>query len=408
MLATLIPLFDKEMKVCAYSLFSQKENLLLNPVLLGSGRNDGAALINGLEIIKTMGIDTLSPDTDVFVPVGNIALFSDIDAQCGDVAHNRIVLLFDNTIENKEIYIKRLTELKNVGYKLAVRKFPVSVFEQSKEIFSLMDYILLDCKKIDVTNAKIYFGHLFPNIKICVANVSDQKKFDSLKNDESFVLFEGEFYRIPVTKGETEVAPLKANYLELLKMVNDADFELTKAADVIGRDTALVLSLLEMVNRMSVNSGITTIRHAAAMLGQKELKKWINTVVTKELCTDRPNEVTRISLLRAKFAEALAPLFQLTMKSSELFLMGLFSVLDLILNCTMEEALGRINVSKEIADALINQKGELAPVLDFMLQYEAANWQEVCRQMIVLNINIDDVYHAYNESLCWYRDVFFS
>lgn len=93
---------------------------------------------------------------------------------------------------------------------------------------------------------------------------------------------------MPVTKGEAKVSPLKVNYIELLNIVNEPDFDLTKAADVIGRDTALVISLLKMVNHMTVNSEITSIRHAAAMLGQKELKKWINTAVTSQLCADRP------------------------------------------------------------------------------------------------------------------------
>ncbi|HKM22713.1 MAG TPA: HDOD domain-containing protein [Lachnospiraceae bacterium] len=407
MLATIIPFFDKDMKVSAYSLFSQKENFFLNPGLQGFGRNDGVGFVDGLEVIQNMGIDTLSPDTDVFVPVGNISVFSDIEAQCSE-PHNRLVLLFDNSVTSEELYVNRVTELKSKGYKLAMRKLPVSEYEQNKEILKLMDYIILDCKKIDVTKAKLYFGQVYPNIRICVGNVDNQEKFDELKDDPSFEMFEGEFYRIPVTKGETEVAPLKANYLQLLKMVNDEDFELTKAADIIGRDTALVLELLQMVNRMSVNSGITTIRHAAAMLGQKELKKWINTAVTKELCTDRPNEITRLSLLRAKFAETLAPIFGLTMKSSELFLVGLFSVLDLILNLPMEEALDKIRVSKEISEALVHQKGELAAVLDFMLHYEAADWQEVSRQMIIMSISMDAVYAAYIESVRWYKDVFFS
>lgn len=407
MLATLIPFFDKEMKVCAYSLFSQKQNSLLNPGVQGFGRNDGAGRVNGLELIESMGLDTLSPDTDVFVPIGNIAVFSDIEAQC-KVPHSRLVLLFDNSIENNEVYIKRITELKRAGYKLAARKIAVSEFEPRKEFLKLMDYIILDCKKIDVTKAKLYFSQVYPNIKICVGNIESQEKFEQYKDDDSFQMFEGEFYRIPVTKGEAKVAPLKANYLELLKMVNSEDFELTRAADVIGRDTALVLELLKMVNRMSVNSGITTIRHAAAMIGQKELKKWINTAVTKELCSDRPSEVTRLSLLRAKFAEELAPLFGLTVKAPELFLMGLFSVLDLILNLPMKDALAKINVSKEISDALISKKGELAPALDFMLQYESANWQEVSRQMILANLDMEAVYDAYIKSICWYKDVFFS
>lgn len=406
MLATLVPFFDKDMKVCAYSLFSQKENYLLNPELQGSAVLDGAGRVSGLDIIHKIGIDTLSPDTQVFLPVGPINIFADIEAQSINM-RDRLVLLCDNSITNTEDYRKRLKQLKQNGYKLAIFKLPVAEFERYREILNLMDYIILDCKKVDVKKARIYFARMYPRIKICVGNVENQEMFDWLKKDRSFTLFEGRFYRIPVTKGVTAIEPLKVNYLELMNTVNDADYELTQAADIIGRDTALVVSLLEMVNRIAVNSEITSIRHAAVILGQKELKKWINTVITKELCADRPNEITRVSLLRAKFAECLAPSFGMAMKASELFLMGLFSVLDIILNVPLEEALARVNVSKDISDALLHHRGELADVYDFMLAYENADWQEVCRWLIVKSIDIDTIYKAYTESVCWYKDVFF-
>ena len=406
MLATLIPLFDKDLKVFAYSLFSQKVDLLKNPGMQGFGRNDGAGSVNGLDLIKDMGIDTLANDVDVFVPVGNIAVFSpDIELQ-NFVPRKRIVLLFDHLITPDENYLKRLDELKNVGYRLAMRKLQVMEFEEFKPVLSRMDYIFIDCKKVDVTKAKIYFKQVHPKIRIIVGNLTTMEKFDELKEDDAYAAFEGEFYRIPITKGDASVSPLKANYLQLLQMVNDPDFELTRAADVIGRDTALVLELLKMVNRMTVNNGITTIRHAAAMLGQKELKRWINTAVTKELCSDKPNEITRLSLLRAKFAEDLAPLYDLKIKSSELFLMGLFSVLDIILDKPMEQALAMVNVSKEITEALVNKKGDMAKVLDFIENYEFASWQELSRLMILYNIKEGPVYDAYTEALSWYRDLF--
>ena len=406
MLATLIPFFDADMKVCAYSLFSQKANYLLNPELQGSAVLDGSGRVGGLDTIQNIGLDTLTPDSKVFLPVNPINIFVDIETQAEGM-QDRLVLLCDNAFTNTEAYQNRLKQLKENGFQLAIMKLAVSELESYKEILSLMDYIILDSKRVEVTKAKIYFSHLYPNIKICVGNVENQDLFDKLKGDSAFYLFEGNFYRLPVTQGDTEIEPLKVNYLELMKIVNDADYELTQAADIIGRDTALVLSLLEVVNRIAINSEVTSIRHAAAILGQKELKKWINTVITKELCADRPNEITRISLLRAKFAECLAPSFGLAMKASELFLLGLFSVLDIVLNVPLEEALGRVNVSKDIENALINHKGELTDVYDFILSYENADWQEVCRLLIVKNIDIDTVYKAYTESVIWYKEMFF-
>ncbi len=402
MLLTLVPLFDENMAVRAYSIFSQKDNYFLNPMKLGTGRFDGAAAVDGLELIESMGIETLSEDKEIFVPVSNISVFSDVESQCS-APHGRIVFLIDNTIPPVEMYVKRLRELKGMGYKLAVRKLAVSDFGSYAEIMQLADYVFLNSKRIAIEKARIYFGKMYPQIKLCAGGIDTMEAFEALKKTGGYQLYEGDFYRVPVTKGEHTVAPLKANYIELLNIVNNDNFELTDAADVIGRDTALTISLLQMVNRMAVNSGITTIRHAAAMLGQKELKKWINTAVVNKLYADKPSEVTRLSLLRAKFAEGLAPLFGMPGKAEELFLMGLFSVLDVILEKTMEDALKMVNVSADVRNALTQGTGPLFPVYDLITQYEAANWQEVSRQLLIRELDMDQVNETYLSALSWYK-----
>lgn len=407
MLVSIIPLFDEDIAVRAYSLFVQKKNYFLNPNLLGGAQFDGAGHVDGLEVIDNMGMETLSNDAEVFVQVSNISVFSDIENQC-DAPHERVVLLLDNTVLPNDMYLDRLKALRKSGYKLAIRRLEVSQFEDYREVLQLMDYILLNQRKIDISKAKIYFQSLFPNIKLCAVGVDSMETFDKLKAAGGYSLYEGEFFRIPGNRSEHEVSPLKVNYIQLLNMVNSPEFELTEAADIIGRDTALVISLLKMVNRMTRNSTITSIRHAAAMLGEKELRKWLITAVAGQLYTDKPNELTRMSLLRAKFAENLAPVFSMAIQSSELFLMGLFSVLDVILDMPMKDALETIKVSKNISDALVYHKGIFAFPLEFILQYENANWQEVSRLMIVHNIEMQPVYDAYLNALRWYRDTIFA
>lgn len=405
MLATLIPLFDETMSVKAYSLFSQKHNYFLSPNLSPTGLFDGAGRINGLEVIDNMGIETISVDKEIFVPVNNISLFADIKNQCS-APPRRLVLLIDNTVLPQEMYITRMKELKMQGFRFAMRKLPVSSFEDYRHILLLCDYIFLNHQKIDITKAQIYFSKIYPDIRLIAGNIKTQEDFEKLCSTGGYAFYEGDFYRTPVTKGDTDVSPLKINYIELLNIVNEENFDLTQAADVIGRDTALVISLLNIVNRMTIASEVTSIRHATAILGQRELKKWTSTAVTKQLCLDKPNEITRLSLLRAKFAENLATAFELGMKGQELFLMGLFSVLDLILNKPMEEALDMVIVSNDIRSALTTHSGPLAQVYDFMLQYENANWQEVSRVLLIHNIEIDVIYQAYCDSLKWYRRLF--
>ena len=75
MLVTLIPMFDENMVVKAYSIFTQKKNNFLNPMMLGTGRNDGITQVAGLELLELMGIETLAQGTEVFVDVNNRLFF---------------------------------------------------------------------------------------------------------------------------------------------------------------------------------------------------------------------------------------------------------------------------------------------------------------------------------------------
>lgn len=373
----------------------------MNPSLLGSRQFDGAAYVDGLELIQELGTTTLSGGKPIFVSLNNISIFSSLESECKNTNHAPI-LLIDQTFPPVSMYTDRIRELREFGYHFAIRNLPVHCYEDYAPILSQMDYILIDCQKIDAVKASFYFRNLYPDICICASNIPDTETFGKLSPAETISLFEGTFFRMPVTRGEHKVSPLKINYISLLNLIEEDDFDLTKAADIISQDTALIISLLRLANTRSFNSEITSVRVAVSMLGQKDLTRWIQTTVIEKLCSDKPNELMRLSLLRAKFAENLAPVFGMAMRSQELFLTGLFSILDIILDCSMEEALSMVRVSGKIRTALLEHTGSLAEVLHFIVKYESAEWQEVSRQLVLKNIEIPDVSHAWVSSLQWY------
>lgn len=373
----------------------------MNPSLLGSRQFDGAAYVDGLELIQELGTNTLSGGKPIFVSLNNISIFSSLESECKNTNHAPI-LLIDQTFPPVSMYTDRIRELREFGYHFAIRNLPVHCYEDYAPILSQMDYILIDCQKIDAVKASFYFRKLYPDICICASNIPDTETFGKLSPAETISLFEGTFFRMPVTRGEHKVSPLKINYISLLNLIEEDDFDLTKAADIISQDTALIISLLRLANTRSFNSEITSVRVAVSMLGQKDLTRWIQTTVIEKLCSDKPNELMRLSLLRAKFAENLAPVFGMAMRSQELFLTGLFSILDIILDCSMEEALSMVRVSGKIRTALLEHTGSLAEVLHFIVKYESAEWQEVSRQLVLKNIEIPDVSHAWVSSLQWY------
>ena len=405
MLATLVPLFYEDMSVASYCLYAQNENMYERPHLLIAGKYDGAGSIVGLEVFDSVSEDDLVANCSIIIPINNISLFSNIEQQLTGF-DGRIVLLIDQTIKPEESYNKRLQDLKSKGFKLALKDLPLTSLDEFKFMMNDFDLLLINSDTGDVIEQAKEFRKILPNIDLCAENLHTKEEFDSAKESGLFKVFEGTFFRVPINKGDTEVAPIKINYLKLMKVINEPDFDLDDVANVISQDPALTIELLKIANKLTINSNIRSIAQATALLGQKELRRWLNTTLLNGLAAGKPNEITRLSLVRARFAENLAPIFDYAMRKDELFLMGLFSLLNLILDMPMDKALEQVGVSNEIKKALVSDDGIFAPQLEFLLSYEAGDWQEVSRLMVLHDIEMDDVYEAYVEALKWYGSMF--
>lgn len=405
MLATLVPLFYEDMSVASYCLYAQKENMFENPHLLGAGKYDGAGSIVGIEVFESISEDDLADNCSVIIPINNISLFANIEQQLTGF-HGRIILLIDHTIKPEESYNKRLQDLRSKGFKLALKDLALDEVDTYKFMLNDFDLLLVNSDSGDVISQAKELKKVVPNIDLCAENLHSKDEFEAAKASGLFKIFEGTFFRLPINEKDTEVSPIKINYMKLMSVINQPDFNLEDVANVVGQDPALSIELLKMANKLTINSHIRSINQATALLGQKEIRRWLNTALFTELATGKPNEITRLSLVRARFAENLAPIFDYAMRKDELFLMGLFSLLNLILDMPMEEALEQVGVSNEIKKALVDDEGVFAPQLEFLLNYEAGDWQEVSRLMVLHDIEMHKVYDAYVEALKWYGDMF--
>lgn len=405
MLATLVPLFFEDMSVASYCLYAQKENMFEHPHLLGAGKYDGAGSIVGIEVFDSISESDLIDNCSIIIPINNISLFSNIEQQLTRF-HGRIMLLLDQSIKPEDSYSKRIVDLKNKGFKLAIKDLPLANVEDYKTLLKDFDLFLVNSDTGDVVEQAKAFRKVLPSIDFCAENLHSKEEFDVAKDSGLFKIFEGTFFRIPINTQDTEVTPIKMNYMKLMSVINRPDFDLEDVANVIGQDPALSIELLKIANKLTLNSNIRSIQQATALLGQRELRRWLNTTLFNGLAAGKPNEITRLSLIRARFAENLAIAFDYAMRKDELFLMGLFSLLNLILDMPMEEALTQVGVSNEIKKALVSGDGIFAPQLDFLLSYEAGDWQEVSRLMVLHDIEMHVVYDAYVEALKWYGNMF--
>jgi EAL and modified HD-GYP domain-containing signal transduction protein len=155
----------------------------------------------------------------------------------------------------------------------------------------------------------------------------------------------------------------------------------------------------------SVRNKIGQVSMALSYLGEREIRKWISLIVMMGLSENNPQEVLILSLIRAKFSELLAPAFRLNKDKEALFIMGLFSLMDTLMNQPIKRILNDISLADPIKNALVDNQGPYAPILKFICAYEQGNWETVNDISQRFKLPGDVFQKAYLESLEWSNEL---
>jgi EAL and modified HD-GYP domain-containing signal transduction protein len=400
-----VPLFNENIAVEAYYFRNRKGNDLLDGT--GTSFLDGAMLSLPLEMLRLVSLEALTTGKPIFVPITKYMLLSRLETQSEQPADKIIFLIDAGEIDDTAPYIANIERLKGLGYRFGLQK--ISDVDRMGPFLELCDFVFYDHRVFDHMNEvklRVTITHRYKHLTGVYTHINNMDLFKEL-HGRYLGLFEGHFYRTPLTKGKHEVSPLQVNLINLLNRVRDENFEFDEIAEIIQRDPMLTVSLLRLVNSayFALKEKVRSINQAVVMLGQTEIRKWITTAVSRLLGADKPDEVARLSLIRARFAEGLAIKFGMEKEAQSLFLMGLFSVLDAILDMPIDEALDLVHVSEDIREAIIERTGKYGLIFRFILEYETANWNVVSRLLILNDLKTEDIYQAYVNSMIWYSDI---
>ncbi|MDR1245761.1 MAG: HDOD domain-containing protein [Clostridiales Family XIII bacterium] len=400
-----VPLFNENIAVEAYFFRNRKGNDLLDGT--GTSLFDGAMLSLPLEMLNLVSMEALTMGKPIFVPITKYMLMSCLETQSHQPADKIIFLIDGSEIDDPGSYLGNIDRLRAFGYRFGIQK--ISDAEKMGSMLERCDFVFYDHRVFDhmsEVKTRITITHKYKHITGVYTHINNMELFRELQGRYKG-MFEGHFYRTPLTKGKQDVSPLQVNLINLLNKVRDENFEFDEISDIIQKDPMLTVSLLRLVNSayFALKEKVKTINQAVVMLGQTEIRKWITTAVARLLGADKPGEVTRLSLIRARFAEELSHKFGMEKESQSLFLMGLFSVLDAILDRPIDEALDMVHVSEDIRETLVDRTGKYSTVFQFILEYEAANWNVVSRLLILNDLETEDIYSAYINAMIWYNDI---
>jgi EAL and modified HD-GYP domain-containing signal transduction protein len=390
------PIFNKKLNVFGYEVLhrSNANNAYNheNPDVASS-----EVLINTFEVV---GIERLTDGKPAFVHFTNKILEKNVTAL---FPNDQIMIQIPESIKNEYLLVYELEELSKRGYFLV---FDDYILEPEYQRFlPLANIIRVDLKNADPKKIK-EIKTKYRKIHFLAEKVEAQWEFDRAV-DLGFDLFQGYFFAKPVMHKQKTLQPIKSNYFSLLQEVTKPIFDLDAVVKILETDLALSYKVLKLANTVefSFRKEISSLKHAIVALGQDKVKKILTVLSMANLNESKPHELVKLSLVRAKMLEEVVVSCNLDFDTYKVFILGLFSTLDAMLDISMEDALKKINIDSDIYEALVEKSGPYNALLKLVMLYENMQVEELKNTCDIIGIQYNNMTNSYLLSLDWYKKI---
>ena len=279
-------------------------------------------------------------------------------------------------VEPNANVISALTLLYKKGFTIALDDFVYH--EKFLHMMELCKIIKFDLRATPLDSLFEIVKQIKSNYEITLLaeKVETYEEFDKAR-EMGFNLFQGYFFAKPEVLSAKGISSGQITKLKLVNEVGRKELILKKVEALIKNDTTVSFKLLKFINSAYFNrqNPIDTIKDAISYIGTNELRKFICIVVISDLSTKKPNELVRISIVRAKMCERCGSVLNTKFSIDELFTLGLFSLLDAILDCKMEALLQHISLSDKMKTALLKKNKEFNNILNIVKGFEQGDWE---------------------------------
>lgn len=392
------PIFDKRQEVFAYELLYRDNQKNFYQSVDGDKASSNV-IINSFVLI---GMNTLTGGKKAFINFTENLIKEEIATI---FPKDSLVLeVLENVVPDDKV-IKACKHMKKMGFTLALDDF---IFKPEFE--PLLE--IADIVKIDFLNSSPYERAFIvkkykgKGIKFLAEKIETQEQFKEAVR-LGYEYFQGFFFSKPVILSAKNIAPFKLNCIQLISYINQPEPDFNVIANIVERDLSLSYELLRLINSVAYSRGnkITSIKHALTMLGIEETKKWIALVALSKIGEDKPQEVMVTCMVRAKFCELLATYMGLRDRSSELFMVGLFSMIDVLMNRSLQDILTDLPVSDDIRNALLGGESVFSDIHYIVITYESGNWSTVEELLVRSRLDGSTLADIYCKALKWTRQI---
>jgi EAL and modified HD-GYP domain-containing signal transduction protein len=390
------PIFDRRKRIFGYELLFRDGTANVFPNV--NGDKASSELISSS--LLTIGLERLTGGKRAFVNFTEDLLVKKVPSLFSKEV--LVVEVLENVLPT-ECALSACRALNAVGYTIALDDFvygsPAMSFLPYASLVK-MDFRSSDAERVG-QNVKDLSSY---PVKFLAEKVETPDDF-AQANNVGFNYFQGFFFSKPHTLKARDIASSKANMalLQIMAEANNAEFEYDRLETLIKKDVSLSYKLLRYINSAYFRRvrEISSIRQAMVMLGEVGIRRFIALIAMAKLGELKPEELTRTSIVRARFCEQLSKTCPGGFQDSELFTMGLFSLIDAILDQTMGTVMKTLPLSESIKVALVRGEGELGGFIELVRHYEAGNWQGVLKTALGLGIDDKAIPSIYVDALGW-------
>ncbi|HEX8925975.1 MAG TPA: HDOD domain-containing protein [Terriglobales bacterium] len=226
----------------------------------------------------------------------------------------------------------------------------------------------------------------------------------TLARDMGYTLFQGYYFCKPSTISTHDIPCIQLNHLQLLGTVIKPTFDLFKVEEAIRREPALCYRLLRYLNSAAFGLfPVSSIRYALTLLGHDQIRKWVSVVAAVGMAGRREAELIRMALMRARFCELMEQPARGT--ASDLFLVGLLSLLDAILDRPMSFVTEHIPIPDRCKQALAGKRNSLGQTLTLAIACERGDWYALPELCEALGCSESQVFKALAEAQGWVHEL---
>ncbi|MCT4631870.1 MAG: HDOD domain-containing protein [Firmicutes bacterium] len=390
------PIYDAYLNVFAYEILYRTGDKNMYDGIDG----DMATSSVISDVFLTFGIKRMTDLKKAFINFTPNLLMNGIPS---DISNEFLVVeILEDVIPTKEI-INAVIDIKSKGYKIALDDFVLhNVYD---ELIQYADIIKIDYMGTTSKQRKnILKKHKKKGIKFLAEKIETYDEFKEAV-EMGFEYFQGYFFSKPVLVKAKDISEVSSNYVAIFDELDKEEPSYELIADIFKRDLNLSYKLLRLVNSPAFykKSRIDSLQSALVYLGFKEIRKWLSILMIRDIGGGY-NEMVRTSLVRAKVAEEMARNMDMRMRKSELFMLGLFSLLDKITGNSLVDIMENIPIEDDIKAGILGRDNKFGRLLKAIDAYEHGDWERY--EVYIKSINakgwmIPDYYY---KALRWINE----